>query len=779
MKKIIHYILLFVFCAQCVSAQKENNVWAFATRCGLDFNSGDPVILLTNINTLEGSAAISDINTGKLLFYTDGNRVYTRNHSVMPNGILLSTDIVGRTTSTTQATAIASVPGKYGQYYVFSLESGPSIHSRLFYSIVDIRLNNGLGDIVSGQKAVLLDSALTEKMAVVKGNNCDIWLMTRSLIANEYKAFHITNTGINTTPVISVIGNWLPLLSYGIGEIMFSNDGRKMVAGCSQAASMEIYDFDANTGILSNDIYIFAQAYGMAFSPDDSKLYISLGIRSQPDIYQMDLTVPTFTGINNSRLLVASLPPGSFPVSSPGLWNLKLASNGKIYFGAGQNMSVINQPNLAGTACDPAYNIITFPSGMSQYLGMPNPSAALPFRSAFTRVCGRDSVILQALASGINYVWDDQVSGDVRTITQSGYYAVTYQVGCEAYIDSFYVQLNTVFPEITNSPACANTPEGMLGMYNNPGDTAVYTYTWMDSSGQVLRTASGNAGDTLTGLFPGLYKVTVTNQSGCDSTFLLRVPTLPIIPATFLADTVACTGVPLHFTNTSGATKWSWSFGDGSGISDEYSPVHVYNNEGVYHAALYTVADNGCTDTGMQIIHVYSLNLTLTASDSIMSRNKSVTLITQGNDHYTITAWMPSPLFVDQTAKEQVISVDSNTSIIVTAVSEKGCLDTATLVLLMNPDLFLPSSFTPNGDGRNDFFRVMLSMGIQPVNISLSIFDRWGKEVWRGEGATTYTGWDGLVNGHPAEIGTYYYILQAKMANGEDVMQKGNVILIR
>jgi hypothetical protein len=91
-----------------------------------------------------------------------------------------------------------------------------------------MRLNNGLGDVVPGKKAIFPDSANCEKMALVKGNNCDVWLMVRSLTSFSYKAFHITNTGIDLTPVVSNIGIGSPYLnSYGVGEIMFSHDGKK------------------------------------------------------------------------------------------------------------------------------------------------------------------------------------------------------------------------------------------------------------------------------------------------------------------------------------------------------------------------------------------------------------------------------------------------------------------------------------------------------------------------------------------------------------------------
>ncbi len=774
---LLYIIIAVVCCCKPAFAQKENNVWTFATRCGLDFNSGNPVIMLSGINTLEGCATVSDVNTGSLLFYTDGNRVYNRNHAIMPSGILFTTDIVGITTSTTQAAAIASVPGKYGQYYLFSLESGPTKNAHLYYSIIDMRLNDGLGGIIPGKKAILLDSGIAEKMAVVKGNNCDIWLMLRSITRHEYKAYNITNTGISPTSVISNIGFNIPY-SYGIGEIMFTHNWEKMVAASSIVNGIELYDFDANTGVLSNTIEIIANGYGVAFSPDDSKLYAVDENRSE--ILQFDLSTPTYLAINNSKSVVATIPRSSYPPLSPGLWNIKLAGNGKMYFGAAQQMSVINQPNLLGAACSPAYNVITFPAGMSQYLGLPNPPAALPQRSSFTRQngCAKNDVTIQAKANGINYLWDDSVAGSTRTVTQSGYYAVTYQVGCAAYIDSFYVDIPDEFPQTTATASCANAANGMLEIHNTANDNASYTYTWMDSNGDVLRTATSNTGDTLTDLYPGSYKVRVTYIS-CDSIVALLVPDLPTPSVSFTATDNACINQPIQFTNTSISTNSTWLFGDNTENNVDYNPRHSYKKTGSYTVILYASGENGCTDTATQVIDVHELNLLLTTSDMVLNRGETITLRTNSFENYSVTSWLPAYLFDNQSAKEQSIVIDTNTIVTVIGQSDMGCIDTAMVNITVKPKYFLPSSFTPNGDGLNDIFRLQIPNGISTASISLQIYDRWGKEVWKGDNATAYTGWDGSYKGQPAGIGTYWYLLQIRPLNMETIIQKGDVILIR
>src|SRR5690606_33677907 len=128
-------------------------------------------------------------------------RVLDRQHNLMPNGNNLtpvqSTNFLTPTTSTAQGSIIIPSPGRPGQYYIFSLTSveiGNNGSGRLFYSVVDMSLNNGLGDVISGWKGIPVDSNLMEGMTAVAGNGCNIWLLAISR-TKELKAFEITVNG--------------------------------------------------------------------------------------------------------------------------------------------------------------------------------------------------------------------------------------------------------------------------------------------------------------------------------------------------------------------------------------------------------------------------------------------------------------------------------------------------------------------------------------------------------------------------------------------------------
>jgi hypothetical protein len=138
MKKGIIY--LFCFLPLLGIAQKQGNIWYFGTHAGLDFNSGIPVPL-SNGQTytpdgtpIEGTAVMSD-NTGLLLFYTNGNKIWNKNHQLMPNG-----DSILSTFSSTQGALIVPQPGSSRYFYVFTVDDFylDKLKYGFRYSIVDI-----------------------------------------------------------------------------------------------------------------------------------------------------------------------------------------------------------------------------------------------------------------------------------------------------------------------------------------------------------------------------------------------------------------------------------------------------------------------------------------------------------------------------------------------------------------------------------------------------------------------------------------------------------------
>jgi hypothetical protein len=357
MKKI--FFILLIFISLFSQAQKQGNIWCFAEYSGLDFTAGTPVpitngqIHSTGDNS-EGCSSICD-STGKLLFYASPNNIWNRNHSFMSNG----TGLLGGISST-QGVLIIPQPGSNDLFYVFTLdEFQNNLVNGLRYSIVNMCFDNGLGAVDSTNKNILLLDSTGEKMtATFHSNGTDIWLVTRKHFSNEFYSFLITPSGISN-PIISAVGWANPQkgIPNAIGQMKISPDGSKLAFAVENQVPniVQLFDFNNSTGIVSNSIDLPTStnsggAYGVSFSPDNSKLYIWGPAPTGLNQFNLSSNIPDT--IKNSLFNV----PWTGGYGGTGL---QLANNGKIYVCQPPNIGVINFPNLAGSACNFVGNAMT------------------------------------------------------------------------------------------------------------------------------------------------------------------------------------------------------------------------------------------------------------------------------------------------------------------------------------------------------------------------------------------------------------------------------------
>jgi len=342
MKQIQLTLILFCLFAQTIFAQKEGYNWFFGSGAGLSFQTTPPTFVAGSpINTPEGCSAISDAE-GNLLFYTDGMSVWNKNHTAMPNG----TGLYGNFSST-QSGVIIPFPNSSTKYYVFTVEQTGNING-LCYSIVDMTLNGGLGDVTT--KNIQLHTPSTEKITAVKHATLNAyWVITHPLNTNAFYVYLIDNNGVNHNPVVTSIGR---IHEQALGYLKASPDGSKIgIArqGGGVDGFVEIFDFNNLNGTLSNPITFInqSQAYGLEFSADSKKMYFTTLARgTRIAVNQVDLSLPTNTQIFNSLLKIDS-------VRCPVRGALQLAPDRKIYIAKSNStyLGVIHQPELAGTAC--------------------------------------------------------------------------------------------------------------------------------------------------------------------------------------------------------------------------------------------------------------------------------------------------------------------------------------------------------------------------------------------------------------------------------------------
>ena len=207
---------------------------------------------------------------GNLLFYSDGDTIYNS------LGNIMNTTNYG-CNSSTQAALIIPFPGSSSKYYLFNSVQEAFPHG-ISYSIIDMTLNGGLGGVI-GANTQLVHPACEKLTAVKNSNGTGYWVICHAYPSNEYYVYPVTASGVGT-PIITPIG--LPIISTTNtqGFLKSSPDGQKLIAVRLNGANdpNELFDFDPATGIISNCIQIpnTGSPYGTSFSPDNSKLYISI-----------------------------------------------------------------------------------------------------------------------------------------------------------------------------------------------------------------------------------------------------------------------------------------------------------------------------------------------------------------------------------------------------------------------------------------------------------------------------------------------------------------------
>jgi gliding motility-associated-like protein len=231
-----------------------------------------------------------------------------------------------------------------------------------------------------------------------------------------------------------------------------------------------------------------------------------------------------------------------------------------------------------------------------------------------------------------------------------------------------------------------------------------------------------------------------------------------------------CKGSAVTLTASSPGNTIDW-LGIGSGNSFIVTPA-----DSTEYLAIATSPD-GCMDTATVDVAVQPFKINLSATPDPVLAGTSTTLTTTGNFTYNIISWSPDIFFTDQTALTQTIVVkDTSKSFTVIGQSTDGCLDTATLYVVVDPnlkDFFIPNSFSPNNDGNNDIFKVY---GSSVKEVVLRIYNQWGELI--SETHNTQ-GWDGTWKGRPQEVGVYIYEAKVTFYNNVIIKRKGTVNLIR
>lgn len=554
--------LLHILAVSCF-AQGQNNVWTFGKNQGIDFNQSPPAFITSSTMTYEGGAAISD-KWGNLKFYCGANRVWTANHTLMPNGDAILGNSGALAGSCTQGMTIVPSRTDSNQFYMFTLDAAENqsatYHGYLRYSLVDMSLNGGLGDVVPTQKNIVLDSFTSEQAVAIPAGFCGYWFIVHRNNSNEYRAYKIDEEGLHTTPVISH-GIWPG--EFSIGTMKVTPDGRRLVLATNALNKIETALFDKYNGTLNyfQQFDVESNRYGLCFSPDGTKLYVS----NYFNVSQYDISLlPNIASVEASKYTY----PG---IMSP-YGALRTGPDGRIYIShyLQPYIGTINNPNASGADVDFDPYSMPLPASVIQpggfySLGFGNDIPVLIDDTTTNRVidtilCFESSWWVQASSGYQAYTWNDGSTEISKTISQSGKYWVYMNEDCAVKVDSFYALFTDYVPDLgADSFICIN------GAVTLDPQVPGASYEWQD----------GSTGPTFVATTSGVYFVT-TNLKGCVAsdtiTLSMANPSMEIL----VPDTSICAGIPFTLAAVS-EPEGSFVWNDGT-----TGPQLTINEAGIY-----------------------------------------------------------------------------------------------------------------------------------------------------------------------------------------------------
>lgn len=349
-------LILLLMCLTLVPGFGQSDIWYFGDQAGLDFSSGTPVALNDGASySLDNSTTASD-TLGNLLFYSNGFSVWDANHAVMPNG----SGLLGSNNSGQCALAVHR-PGT-DEYFLFTVDQWNGANG-LRYSVVDMTLNNGLGDVTV--KNLLLQTPTTERLEAVQ-NPLDgsWWVITHDWNSAQFRVFNLNATGLNTLPVLSNVGATHSGNNYdAAGQLTASRSGNLLACGIYDQNQFEVFDFDNTSGVVSNARQLpgYTNAWGCAFSSDNTKLYLTKWYDNE--VIQLDLSAGSWPNVQASALLVGNTT-GNVNGWQAGF--LQLGPDDRVYVAKfGQStLGVVTDPNVGGITCGFVDNGVSLGSGL-------------------------------------------------------------------------------------------------------------------------------------------------------------------------------------------------------------------------------------------------------------------------------------------------------------------------------------------------------------------------------------------------------------------------------
>ncbi len=272
-----------------------------------------------------------------------------------------------------------------------------------------------------------------------------------------------------------------------------------------------------------------------------------------------------------------------------------------------------------------------------------------------------------------------------------------------------------------------------------------------------------------------IYHV-VANIGKCQSQSDVKITVAPYPPAFAGNDTAVCIGFNTQI-NATGGSSYSWSPTTFLSNPNIANPLVIQPTTNTMYTV--TVTDTlGCTKAikdSVLVIVIQQLHVDAGPNDTSVVEGQTLALHATGADTYV---WSPGTWLSGATTADPVSSPDDNIKYYLVGTDMHGCIGTDSInvrLYRLEADMYVPTAFTPNGDGDNDVIRPIL-LGMKAL-VYFKVYNRYGELMF-------YTnekdkGWNGIYKGKPQDPATFVWMAEGVTFKGVHRTKQGYVVLIR
>jgi gliding motility-associated-like protein len=394
-----------------------------------------------------------------------------------------------------------------------------------------------------------------------------------------------------------------------------------------------------------------------------------------------------------------------------------------------------------------------------------------------TSICRNDVLVLTTTPGVGTYSWTPAGSVSnpniaspnfIGIISQTLYVTGTAATGCSGK-DTIDVTVKPlpIVRTINDTTVCS---VGGLTLTT----TGAQTYSW---SPVAFLSDPNIASPVFNGNSSQTYYVTGTAANGCKAKDTVNISVFT--PKVFVAppDKMMCNASSVQLDGYNGTVNVGYLWSPGTYLSSTtiIDPIASPPSSMAYNVQITDQLCNVSSNFTVQVSVLLTIPINAGKSNDIDCANRSATLYASGGISYL---WTPSTGLSNPNIANPVVTITQTQQYIVEVVSGIGCTnyDTVTVYSNIGASLarYMPNAFTPNGDGKNDCYRLKDWMHVR--DLQFIIYDRWGEKMFATN--NIYGCWDGTYKGKPALAGTYVFYIKAQTDCGLEE-QRGNFLLIR